>query len=280
MISHIYAKNILNALFKTKGGAGITAEQELASFGLSSFSFEELNTETGLYEEKTVNGLTYEDYYNAFVKDGYRERNNTKTLNDIKNKVSSSQWYTVRTLNTLHYKEYEVYRVDAEGNFVEKVNATTGKKERETYKKTFYSWMAKKNEKQNVPYPAKGFLALFTTMPDLDGNNYEEPAEGTTYIRVNLKEDIIAGQAVLNLAVNRDGVALVDNNKIIMYPEIDQNAWGTIKGFGIFETQERGSGKPIIWGPLKDADGTMTEVVTQSNYVPLFRVGQFKITLS
>lgn len=275
MISHTYAKNILNALFKTKGTAGMTPEQELSSFNLTPFTVE-LRQDDGTYATETVYGIKYDEYYNAYVTDGYRERNATKALNDKKNKVTNSQWYQVVSLTSVHYKSYTVKVVDSMGNPVK--DEATGKEK--TTEKTFTSWYAKKIDRQKVPYPTKTFLALFTTMPDLDGGNYEEPGDETTYIRVDLKSDIIAGQAVLGRAESKDGIPTVQNSKIIMYPEIDQNAWGTIKGFGIFETQEKGAGRPIIWGPLKDASGAITEVVTQSNYVPLFRKEQFKITLS
>lgn len=262
MISHTYAKNILNALFKTSGSAGTTAEAELASFNLNSFSFETLDSETNKYVTKTVTGVSPLEYFQAYKADGYESKNNTIELNNKKTKAQSSQWYRVVSSPAVTY-EWTVYE---------------NGKEKE-YSKAFTGWYVEKNEQQKVPYPSSAFLALFTTMPDVNGDNYVEPGSGTTYIRVNLNEDIIAGEKTLKRAEDIEGKATTTNQRIIMYPEIDTAVWGKIKGFGVFDTQTTGAGKPIIWGPLKDNNGNITEVTTQANYVPLFRIGQFKITL-
>lgn len=262
MISHTYAKNILNALFKTSGSAGTTSETELNSFNLKNFSFETLDSETGKYVTKTVTGVSPDEYFQAYKADGYENKNNTIELNKKKTLVQSSQWWTVLTSPSTEFK----WTVWVDG------------KEKE-YTKSFTGWYVEKNEQQKVPYPSSAFLALFTTMPDVNGDNYAEPGSETTYIRVNLNEDIIAGEKTLKRAEDIEGKATTTNQRIIMYPEIDTAVWGKIKGFGVFDTQTTGVGKPIIWGPLKDDNGNITEVTTQANYVPLFRIGQFKITL-
>jgi hypothetical protein len=134
---------------------------------------------------------------------------------------------------------------------------------------------------QTSYYPKDTFLALFTDIQEQDGETiFTEPdSEATTYIRANLHCDILNGEESLTQA-NYDSEAnetvIMNTNSIIMFPEVDTLPWGTIIGFGIYD-QETG-GKPILWDKLlPDDEGNY--ISATNAHVPLFRKGQFKVTL-
>lgn len=139
-------------------------------------------------------------------------------------------------------------------------------------------WEVLEKYEQTLYYPQNAYLALFTKMPDANGNNYVEPLfyneETTSYMRINLHEELIFGKEALNEATVNDSVipSEITNKYQISFPEIfPEESWGTIVGFGVFETKENDSGVPILWGLLEDPKPTTIE------RVPLFRVGDFKI---
>lgn len=72
-----------------------------------------------------------------------------------------------------------------------------------------------------------------------------------------------------------EGKGKIDNNEIIIFPEITTAiGWGTIVGFGMFESQTpQVNEKPFFWSQLKDPKGT------SQGQVPLFRPNEFKILL-
>lgn len=106
------------------------------------------------------------------------------------------------------------------------------------------------------------YMGLFSSAPtdsQTDGVTFTE-LSGAGYARTLLSQPI-------KNAENRS----ITNDEIIFFPEAESN-WGTATHFGIFNSKE--SGQPIIYGALESA------VTIQTNYVPLFRVGQFRLTLT
>lgn len=152
-------------------------------------------------------------------------------------------------------------------------------------------------------YPKKAFIGLFTKMPDAYGKEFEEPTWKTndnlhTYQRISLHEDLLYGDMSLNQvrqigADNEEypndaiehsdylGYAFVDNKEIVLFPEIlDEDGWGEIIGFGLFENEERTEGEtPYFWGRITNEKGEATSVLTGKEKVPLFRKNEFKIYL-
>lgn len=145
-----------------------------------------------------------------------------------------------------------------------------------------YGWSYAKASVIDRVYPAASYLALFTTMPEADGQGYQEPSTTETdYQRVNLLEDFIKREQCLATAEQDTnetsptyGATYITNKNQIVFPEIHKQAWGEIQGFGVFET--KAGGQPILWGRFEN-DQTISG---EQNKVPLFRVGNFKITLT
>lgn len=152
-------------------------------------------------------------------------------------------------------------------------------------------------------YPKKAFIGLFTKMPNAYGKDFIEPEWKTndnlhTYQRMSLHEDLLYGDMSLN-AVRQIGVddknypndatehkdylgyAFVDNKEIVLFPEIlDENGWGEIVGFGLFENEEKTDGEtPYFWGEITNEKGEVTLVPTEKWKVPLFRKNEFKVYL-
>lgn len=134
---------------------------------------------------------------------------------------------------------------------------------------------------QTANYPQKAFIGLFTSMPDANGLEYSEPEagrEGLTYRRMNLHEDLFQGEYAFNDAKicgegQHKGKAMLTNKSIIMFPEVQNQSWGRIVGFGVFEEEAVGTGTPYFWGRVEKEKTASTETV------PLFRIGDFQIYL-
>lgn len=110
-------------------------------------------------------------------------------------------------------------------------------------------------------YVKPKYMGLFTAAPT-------DSSAGVTFTEISG-----AGYARANLSVpmaNAENRAIT-NAEIIYFPEAEAN-WGTATHFGIFDAKT--GGEPIIYGAL---DAPVTVPV---NYVPLFRVGQFNLTLN
>ena len=261
MINLTYSKGILDMLFHTGGTTGMTADDEL-----TAFKNEELVFEFQLPDSTTVWGVSAEKYKNAYQSDLAADNvGDSDSLtaeydekqNQIKNK---STWWEIET-----YSEFLTYKYT--NNDGDLVNAS----------KSFTGWYLKHIGEQKKSYPSGAYLALFTQMPNEFGEGYEEPVAETTYIRVNLHEDLITGSDCLNDAQKdeEDGKSFVSNNRNIMFPEVCDLDWGNIVGFGIFENEDRGSGAPVLWGRLKNENGIQASV----DNVPLFRTNEFQINL-
>ena len=249
MIASKLAKTILNELFHTGGSASsVTAEEE----------------KNNLMAEGVSWGVSAELYALAFDKDGYKINGpTTQKYDQYRARIKQTEWWMSSTKNTesiLH--EYK--------------DPKTGKQ----YTVAITGWdVGEPSSKPDIVYPQKSFLALFTQMPDDNGQGYIEPqytegGDATNYMRVNLHEGVITGEKSLNMPFKDEitGESVIDNKEIIAYPEVEGVSWGNIVGFGVFETEDVMSGTPVFWG-------TMNNIEAIINRVPLFRVGNFKVTL-
>lgn len=254
MISPKFAKTILNEIFHTGGsGATMTSEEEKASLISSGVQW----------------GVTADEYFNAFKQDGFKVTGETTNeLNGHKSKIRQSEWWANSTKNT-------------ESKPFKYVSPLT---EKET-EISLSGWeVGEPSLKPDVSYPSTVYLALFTKMPDRYGVGYQEPqyatdGSETNYMRVNLHVGIITGDKSLNYAFKDEetGASVINNKEIIAYPEVEGDyGWGEILGFGIFDKKEVMSGTPIFWGALSNDGGKINAI---KEHVPLFRVGNFKITL-
>lgn len=250
MIEKTFAKGILNALFHTSGSSGVTPSEEWADLEAQG-----IKKDSG----------SFDMYKIAFYADGFEKGDNWNVLEEKKTLVNKSVWFYTVDL------PYETYEYEVEND-----DGTTTKKTL-----SIRPWEIEQNLVERVWYKDTAYLALFTKMPDEHGNGYVEPITGasgdkTTYMRVNLKEGIITGGVSLNEAVKDEvtGEAKIDNCDIIVFPEVFALTWGTIVGFGVFNKEEAGTGDtPIFWGRLKNP------VTANVNHVPLFRIGNFKVTM-
>lgn len=91
--------------------------------------------------------------------------------------------------------------------------------------------------KEEPAIPAKYYLGLSTTAPDLDGQNVTEPATDAGYARVELT----------TLSAPTDG--LVTNQQAVNFEESTNN-WGTVTHFVIFDAAEANTGNLLMYGAL------------------------------
>ena len=185
----------------------------------------------------------------------------------------------------------------------------------QSIQKTFYYYYWKKEEKEKEItlsgwyysqepsttsfFPNKAYLGLFTDynpqqdnnningMPNPDGTKFREPpykdGDKATYQRMSLHNGLFTSDYVFNKIEKVDvdaqsypGYAHLDNKEIIMFPEIlNEEGWGNIYGFGVFENEIPTEGeKPYFWGEVNGAP-----VATSVNHVPLFRPLEFEVFL-
>lgn len=240
MIALKYSKSILNALFNLDNSAAIATEAE--------------NERAALLASGVRWGADPALYCYYYVQDGYvTTGEGTAELNASKNAINASTYW--RTSSVSESLEYE----NAQGT---------------TSTRTFTGWTVVRS--QYFYYPSNAYLALFTTMPDERGSGYAEPADTTTYMRVDLNAGILTGRRSMADAAKDDvtGAATITNKELIVYPEVQGLDWGTIVGIGVFQEETPGTGRPVFWGRVKPAVTATTE------HVPLFRVGDLKVTLS
>jgi hypothetical protein len=260
MISLKYARDILDFLFATNG-SDITYEQEC--------------------QELTDRGI-------ALSVTGKQVFDSIQRLGDTEEQIKEK--FKLRKL-------YESYRaainstvccecVTDEDSYYSEVIVTNGNPSEVGE----YGWKTQElaTKRDSAKYPKKRYLALFTTMPNEQGIGYVEPFKGadgsnTTYCRVNLDGGYFSRDQVMADAYSdsEHGGASIQNKETIYYPEISGVDWATedspIVGFGIFENKDPVEGEfPYLWGALSNQDAVAAEV----NHVPLFRVGDFKISIS
>ena len=112
--------------------------------------------------------------------------------------------------------------------------------------------------KEEPAIPAKYYLGLSTTAPDLDGQNVTEPATGAGYARVELT----------TLSAPTDG--LVTNQQAVNFEESTNN-WGTVTHFVIFDAAEANTGNLLMYGALTTPRTveTATIMTIKENYLKL-----------
>lgn len=116
------------------------------------------------------------------------------------------------------------------------------------------------------------YLGLSTTEPTSSGTGFTEPDRGYGYSRVLIGAGSENSYHAMSIAESiGNGTYYVYNNKQITFPEPILD-WGTVTHFGLFSAPT--SGTPIVWGKLK------TAVELLRGYIPIFKYGAFRITLS
>ena len=111
------------------------------------------------------------------------------------------------------------------------------------------------------------YIALSTTAPNADGTNFTEPLTSAGYARSIIG---LSGTSATQVMSSPSGGA-TSNTSIIFFPEATAS-WGTVTHFGLFTSQTGGS--LVLYGTLTNP------IAVAANYVPLFRVGNFSLTLS
>ena len=111
------------------------------------------------------------------------------------------------------------------------------------------------------------YIALSTTEPSADGTNFTEPSSVNGYARAIIGLNGQAATQVMGNPVNGS----ITNADIIFFPEATAS-WGTITHFGLFTAATGGT--MMVYGALT------TPITVGANYVPLFRVGNFTLTLT
>ena len=112
------------------------------------------------------------------------------------------------------------------------------------------------------------YIGLSSTAPNVDGTGFSEPATGAGYARVLIGTLTGGGFNVMGDPVENETA----NEQIIFFPEATGN-WGTMTHFGLFTSNDLNT-KPIISGALTSS------VSVPTNYVALFRVGNFQLSIS
>lgn len=103
------------------------------------------------------------------------------------------------------------------------------------------------------------YIGLSTTVPDDDGNNFNEPDSSSGYARAKMG------------ALNKEIDAQIANDAIIFFNESVGNGYGTVYYFGAFTSAT--GGKPFFIGMLTNT------LSIGSGYVPIFRKNQLVIGL-
>lgn len=111
------------------------------------------------------------------------------------------------------------------------------------------------------------YIALSTTAPNADGTNFTEPSSAAGYARSIIG---LSGTTATQVMSNPTAGAS-SNTSIIFFPEATAS-WGTVTHFGLYSSQTGGS--LVLYGTLTNP------IAVAANYVPLFRVGNFSLTLS
>lgn len=126
------------------------------------------------------------------------------------------------------------------------------------------------------------YLALSTTPGQIDGSGIVEPLPELAVDKKSYERVLIGrkGQSQTTLAcftepevVPGTNAVFIENNMEIHFNEVqEENGWGEIKYFAIYESATGGT--PIYVGELTEA------IVPAKNTVPLARKGNIRITLA
>ena len=111
------------------------------------------------------------------------------------------------------------------------------------------------------------YIALSTTAPNADGTNFTEPLTSAGYARSIIG---LSGTSATQVMSSPSGGA-TSNTSIIFFSEATAS-WGTVTHFGLYTSAT--GGNLVLYGTLTNP------ITVAANYVPLFRVGNFSLTLS
>lgn len=111
------------------------------------------------------------------------------------------------------------------------------------------------------------YLGLSTTAPNAAGGNFTEPGSANGYARALVGNSSASGTQVMAAPSGGN----TSNTDIIFFPEAT-SSWGTITHFGLWTAKTGGS--LMVYGQLS------TPVTVPENYVPLFRAGNFTMSLA
>ena len=114
---------------------------------------------------------------------------------------------------------------------------------------------------------ASCYLGFSSTAPNDDGTNFTEPSGGG-YSRPLIGTSSQPATFKMGEPSNRH----IENDEIIYAPETTAQ-WTDLRYWGFFTTATGGT--PEIWGSL-----TGGPITIPSGYIPLFRVGEFGMTLA
>jgi len=110
------------------------------------------------------------------------------------------------------------------------------------------------------------YLALSSTAPNADGTNFTEPDSSKGYARAIIGLQGQSATQVMTAPAN----GVTQNKDIIFFPEASAS-WGTLTHFGLYSSATGGT--LVLYGALSEP------ITVSANYVPLFRVGNFSLTL-
>ena len=111
------------------------------------------------------------------------------------------------------------------------------------------------------------YLGLSSTVPTGDGTNFTEPPSASGYARAIIGLQNQVATQVMDLPSG----GVTQNKDIIFFPEASAS-WGTLTHFGLFSAPTGGT--LVLYGALSEP------ITVAANYVPLFRVGNFSLTLN
>lgn len=111
------------------------------------------------------------------------------------------------------------------------------------------------------------YLALSSTTPNQDGSNFTEPSSTAGYARAVVGLSNQSATQVMSAPTN----GTTQNKEIIFFPEAS-SSWGTLTHFGLYSAAS--GGNLILYGALS------SPITVAANYVPLFRAGNFSLTLT
>lgn len=139
------------------------------------------------------------------------------------------------------------------------------------------------NGNSRILFNGDVYLGLLTELPDVNGANFSEPSD-SSYLRIKIDtksritDTNFIGHAHNNIN-DEDPIisACVENQALIMFPEFINQC--TIRGFGLFRSNDVGSGNPpFLWGEVYNSDGDLGVVINEAE-VPVIRAGGFKVSL-
>jgi hypothetical protein len=120
--------------------------------------------------------------------------------------------------------------------------------------------------------PATLYIALYTALPSDTGGGTEVSPTGTNYARATVTSSLANWAATQGGASASSGTGgQTSNSNAIVFAAPGGTAWGSIVGFGIFDSLT--SGNLLLWGSL----GT-PKTVNANDAAPQFNAAQLTVT--